>query len=61
MGEERTAMDHYHLMLVLLIGGFVLLGVGFNFREHEWGVRVLGLGVLMMLAPIALRVHLALA
>ncbi|MDH1444207.1 hypothetical protein N5O88_05180 [Pseudomonas sp. GD03721] len=54
-------MDHYHLMLMLLIGGFLLLGVGFNFREHEWGVRVLGLGVLMMLVPIALRVHLALA
>ena len=54
-------MDHYHLMLMLLIGGFLLMGVGFKFREHEWGVRVLGLGVLMMLVPIALRVHLALA
>ena len=52
-------MDHYHLMLALLIGGFVLLGVGFNFREHEWGVRVLGLGGLVMLVPIALRMHLA--
>ncbi|MBH3337493.1 MULTISPECIES: hypothetical protein [unclassified Pseudomonas] len=54
-------MDHYDLMLVLLIGGFLMLGVGFNFREHEWGVLVLGLGVLVMLVPIALRVHLALA
>lgn len=54
-------MDHYHLMLALLISGFVLLGVGFNFREHEWGVRVLGVGVLLMLVPIVLRVHLALA
>lgn len=53
--------EYYHLMLMLLIGGFLLLGVGFNFREHEWGVRVLGLGVLLMLVPIALRVHLALA
>ncbi|MGP0174364.1 hypothetical protein ACSVIJ_21125 [Pseudomonas sp. NCHU5208] len=54
-------MDHYHLMLALLLGGFLLLGVGFNFREHEWGVRLLGFGVLIMLVPIALRVHLALA
>lgn len=54
-------MDHYHLMLVLLVSGFLLLGIGFNFRENEWGVRLLGVGVLLMLAPIALRVHLALA
>lgn len=54
-------MDHFNLMLALLIGGFLLLGVGFNFREHEWGIRMLGLGVLLMLIPIALRVHLALA
>ncbi len=54
-------MDHFHLMLMLLMGGFLLLGVGFNFREHEWGVRVLGLGTLIMLVPIALRIHLALA
>lgn len=53
-------MDHYHLMLMLLVGGFLLLGIGFSFREHEWGVRVLGLGTLLMLAPIVLRVHLAL-
>lgn len=54
-------MDHYHLMLALLVCGFVLLGIGFNFREHEWGVRVLGVGVLLVLMPIALRIHLALA
>ncbi|VXD02325.1 conserved hypothetical protein [Pseudomonas sp. 8Z] len=53
-------MEHYHLMLALLIGGFLLLGVGFNFRDNEWGVRALGIGVIMLLAPIALRVHLAL-
>lgn len=54
-------MDHYHLMLVLLVSGFLLLGIGFNFRESEWGVRLLGVGVLLMLVPIVLRVHLALA
>lgn len=54
-------MDHYHLMLLLLIGGFTLLGVGFNYREHEWGVRIIGLGAVLMLVPIALRIHLALA
>lgn len=32
-------MDSYHTMLALLIFGFLLLGFGFNYREHEWGVR----------------------
>lgn len=53
-------MDPYHLMLTLLICGFLLLGIGFNYREHEWGIRVLSVGTLLMLAPIVLGVHLAL-
>lgn len=53
-------MDPDHLMLMLLICGFLLLGIGFNYREHEWGIRVLGVGTLLMLAPIILGVHLAL-
>jgi len=52
-------MDHYHLMLALLVVGFLLLGIGFNFRDNDWGVRLLGVGVLLMLVPIVLRVHLA--
>lgn len=53
-------MDHYHLMLVLLMGGFLLLGFGFNYREKEWGVRLMAAGVVATLAPIALGMYLAL-
>lgn len=53
-------MEHYHLMLALLISGFLMLGIGFNYRKYEWGVVLLSLGVLLMLVPIALRIHLAL-
>ncbi|GIZ13590.1 hypothetical protein [Pseudomonas sp. NCCP-436] len=53
-------MEHYHLMLALLVGGFLMLGIGFNYRRYEWGVGLLGLGVLLMLVPIALHIHLTL-
>ena len=53
-------MESYHFMLALLIVGFLLLGFGFNYREHEWGVRLIGVGVLVTLTPIAFRLYLAL-
>lgn len=53
-------MDHYLVMLALLVGGFLLLGVGFNNREREWGVRLIGAGTLVVLAPIALKLYIAL-
>ena len=53
-------MDSFNIMLALLVGGFLLLGFGFNYREHEWGVRLIGVGVLVSLMPIAFRMYLAL-
>ncbi|WP_177326826.1 hypothetical protein [Pseudomonas sp. ML96] len=53
-------MDAIHIMLVLLIAGFLLLGFGFNYREHEWGIRLMGAGVLVTLMPIVFRVYQAL-
>ncbi|MDG9929399.1 MULTISPECIES: hypothetical protein [Pseudomonas] len=53
-------MDQYHIMLALLIVGFLLLGFGFNYREHEWGVRLMSAGIVVTLAPIAFRLYLAL-
>ncbi len=53
-------MDSFNTMLALLVSGFLLLGFGFNYREHEWGVRLIGVGVLVTLMPIAFRMYLAL-
>lgn len=53
-------MDSFNIMLALLVSGFLLLGFGFNYREHEWGVRLIGVGVLVTLMPIAFRMYLAL-
>lgn len=53
-------MDTLHITLTLLVVGFLLLGFGFNYREHEWGVRLIGVGVLVTLAPVVFRVYEAL-
>ena len=53
-------MSHYDLMLSLLIAGFALLGVGFTFREHEWGIWIISLGAVTTLLPIGLGVYWAL-
>jgi hypothetical protein len=53
-------MDEIYIMLALLICGFLLLGFGFNYREQEWGVRLIGVGIVVTLAPIAYRLYLAL-
>ncbi|WP_437884150.1 hypothetical protein [Pseudomonas sp. LRF_L74] len=53
-------MDHYDIMLLLLCIGFLLLGIGFSYREREWGVSLIGFGALVMLAPIALKMYLVL-
>ncbi|WP_286784463.1 MULTISPECIES: hypothetical protein [Pseudomonas] len=53
-------MDNFHLMIFLLVAGFLLLGIGFTFREKEWGVWMTGVGGLSMLAPIALGIYIGL-
>lgn len=53
-------MYHYHLILALLVAGFLLMGVGFHFRERNFGVRLIAFGVLATLAPIAYGLYVAL-
>jgi len=53
-------MNEIHVMLALLVFGFLLLGFGFNYRERDWGVRLIGAGIVVTLAPIAYRLYLAL-
>ena len=54
-------MDDLHLMIVLLISGFLLLGIGFSNREKEWGIWLTGLGTASMFAPIVLKMMIELA
>jgi|APHig6443717817_1056837.scaffolds.fasta_scaffold07371_4 hypothetical protein len=49
-----------HVMLGLLFTGFLLMGVGFSFRDHNWGIALLTLGSFTMLGTIGYRMYLAL-
>ena len=54
-------MNHLHIMIALLLVGFLLLGVGFSNREREWGIWLTGLGVLVMFAPLLFKLFVTLA
>lgn len=51
-----TAIDELHLMLSLLVLGFLLLGVGFSFRDKGWGVALMMAGSAVVLLTIAARI-----
>ncbi len=53
-------MDEVHIMIALLVSGFILLVIGFSQREHDWSLWLTGLGLLSMFAPLALRLYLGL-
>lgn len=48
--------DALHLMLSLLVLGFLLLGVGFNFRDRGFGVALMMAGSAVVLTTIAVRI-----
>lgn len=43
-------------MLGLLLLGFLLLGVGFSFRDKGWGVGLMLFGSVVLLTTIAVRI-----
>ncbi|BBP85279.1 hypothetical protein TUM18999_50010 [Pseudomonas tohonis] len=53
-------MDNVHIMIGLLVAGFLMLGIGFSNREREWGVWLTGLGTASMFAPILLKMYIEL-
>lgn len=51
-----TETDQFHLMLSLLVLGFILLGTGFNFRDKGWGVALMLLGAAVLLTTVGARI-----
>ena len=48
--------DQLHLMLSLLVLGFLLLGIGFNFRDKGLGVGLMLAGSAVVLVTIGTRI-----
>ena len=51
-------MDSMRWLLSLIVTGFILLCVGFNYRDRDWGVGLLGLGVLTMFSTLAFKMYI---
>lgn len=52
-------MEQIDTMLVLIMISFVLMGVGFNFRDQRWGIALLGLGVVSILSTLLYKLQIA--
>lgn len=53
-------MNEVHVMLTIIVLAFLLLGIGFNRRDKEWGVVMIAVGVACILGTVAYRIWLAL-
>ncbi|MCP9338351.1 hypothetical protein [Stutzerimonas xanthomarina] len=52
-------MERIDFMLLLIITSFVLMGVGFNFRERGWGIALLGLGIVCVMSTLFYKMQIA--
>ena len=52
-------MQHLDWLILLITTGFVLLCVGYSFRERQWGVAVLAIGVLTMFSTLAFKMYIS--
>ncbi|MFD1261197.1 hypothetical protein [Entomomonas asaccharolytica] len=50
-------MTTFEIVLILLIIACCLLGFGFNFRQHNWGIAIMWLGAITMLSAIAYKIY----
>ncbi|SDS81990.1 hypothetical protein SAMN05216198_2868 [Halopseudomonas litoralis] len=48
--------DQLHTMLGLLLFGFLMLGIGFSFRDKGWGVGLMLFGSAVLLVTIGTRI-----
>lgn len=51
-------MQHLDWLILLITTGFVLLCVGYNFRDQQWGVAILAAGVLTMFSTLAFKMFI---
>lgn len=55
MVEQMAFFDG---LIVLIVLGLVLMGVGFAARQSNWGLALLTLGTICMLATIGFKIYM---
>lgn len=53
-------MQHIDWLITLIGTGFALLGIGYTYRDKNWGIALLALGVLMMFSTISFKLYITL-
>jgi hypothetical protein len=53
-------MESMYWMLLLLSVGFLLLGFGFNYRHHNGGLGLMGLGIVSVLSTVLYKLYIVL-
>lgn len=47
-------------MLVILIVSFALMCVGFSFRDRQWGIGALAIGIISVLSTLFYKLYIIL-
>ncbi|WLI46082.1 hypothetical protein PSH84_03900 [Pseudomonas beijingensis] len=50
------SMSSFNAMLVPIIAGMILLAIGFNFRDKNFGVFAMWIGMLLILATVVIKI-----
>lgn len=53
-------MQHIDWLIILIGTGFALLGIGYNYRDKNWGIALIAIGVLTMFSTISFKLYIAL-
>jgi len=56
--NKEYDMQHLDWLILLITTGFVLLCVGYNFRDQQWGMAILAAGVLTMFSTLAFKMYI---
>jgi vacuolar-type H+-ATPase subunit I/STV1 len=51
-------MEDIHWVLLFLVTGFLLLGFGFNYRDKDWGIGLMSLGVVSVLMTVLFKLYI---
>ncbi|WP_028240597.1 membrane protein [Stutzerimonas azotifigens] len=52
-------MEPFLKLLLMIVAGFVILGVGFNFRDRPWGIALLTVGAVSMFSLLFYKLALS--
>jgi len=56
--RKKLEMDELNVMLSILLGAFLTMTVGFAARERDWGVALIGLGIVGVMSVLGYKMYI---